>query len=86
MLRKFLKNFKLDEYNELSTPMNIKEKLSKDDGLKKKYQAYYRSMIGYLMYLTTTRPDILNVLSILSRFMHFASEWNLTMQKECLDM
>ena len=34
-------------------------------------------MIGCLMYLTTTRPDILNVVSILSRFIHCASEMHL---------
>ncbi|PHT28618.1 Fanconi-associated nuclease 1 -like protein [Capsicum baccatum] len=54
--------------------MNPKEKLSKDDGAEKVDETYFRSFIGCLMYLTATRPDILYVVSILSRFMHCPSE------------
>ncbi|KAL5758668.1 hypothetical protein ACOSP7_021279 [Xanthoceras sorbifolium] len=36
------------------------------------------------MYLTATRPDILNTVSILSRFMHCASEWHLKAAKRVL--
>ena len=39
-------------------------------------------MIGCLMYLTTTRPDILNYVSILSQFMHYASEMHLKATKK----
>ena len=41
-------------------------------------------MIGYLMYLTTTRPYILFVLSFLSRFMHGDSELHLRAAKRIL--
>ena len=41
-------------------------------------------MIGCLMYLTTTRPDILNVVSILSRFIHCASEMHLKAAKRVI--
>ena len=36
------------------------------------------------MYLTTTRPDILNVVSILSRFMNCASEMHLKVAKRVI--
>lgn len=36
------------------------------------------------MYLTTTWPDILNDVSILSRFMHYASEWHLKAAKRVI--
>jgi len=36
------------------------------------------------MYLTATRPDILNVISILSRFMHCASELHLKAAKRVI--
>ena len=64
--------------------MNQKEKLSKDDGTDRIDQAYFRSMIGCLMYLTTTRLDILNVVSILSRFIHCASEMHLKATKRVI--
>ncbi|KAL6338722.1 hypothetical protein AAG906_023871 [Vitis piasezkii] len=48
-----------------------KREARKDDGTDRIDQAYFRSMIGCLMYLTT-RLDILNVVSILSRFIHCA--------------
>ena len=57
--------------------MNQKEKLSKEDGADKVDEGYYRSLIGCLMYLTTTRSDILFVVSLFSRFMHCASEMHL---------
>nr|KYP75090.1 Retrovirus-related Pol polyprotein from transposon TNT 1-94 [Cajanus cajan] len=82
--KEILKKFKLDECKEMSTPMNQKEKLSKEDGTEKIDQAYFRSMIGCLMYLTATRPDILNVVSILSRFMHCPSEMHLKAAKRVI--
>lgn len=82
--KEILKKFKLGECREMSTPMNSKEKLCKEDGTEKIDQAYFRSLVGCLMYLTATRPDILNVVSILSRFMHCASEWHLKAAKRVL--
>ncbi|RVW20148.1 Retrovirus-related Pol polyprotein from transposon RE1 [Vitis vinifera] len=72
-----LKKFKVDECKEIRTPMNQKEKLNKDYGTDMIDQTYFKSTIGCLMYLTTTRPDILTVVSILSRFIHCASEMHL---------
>ena len=54
--------------------MNQKEKFSKDDGVEKVDESQYRSLIGCLMYLTATRPDIMFAVNLLSRFMHCASE------------
>nr|KYP52897.1 Retrovirus-related Pol polyprotein from transposon TNT 1-94 [Cajanus cajan] len=82
--KEILKKFKLDECKEMSTPMNQKEKLSKEDGTEKIDQAYFRSMIRCLMYLTATHPDILNVVSILSRFMHCPSEMHLKAAKRVI--
>lgn len=54
--------------------MNQKEKFSKVDGAKKIDESQYRSLIGCLMYFTATRPDIMFVVSLLSRFMHCAGD------------
>jgi hypothetical protein len=58
----------------MNTPVNLKEKFCKEDGANKVEEGVYRSLIGCLMYLTTTRPDIIHVVSLLSRFMHCVSE------------
>ncbi|KAL0536061.1 hypothetical protein IC582_024993 [Cucumis melo] len=56
----------------------------KMDGADKVDEGYFRSLIGCLMYLTATRPDILNAVSILSRFMHCASELHLKTTKRVI--
>ena len=61
--------------------MNQKEKFCKEGGAKKVDKGLYRSMIDCLMYLTTTRPDIMYAVSILSRYMHCASEIHLLTAK-----
>ena len=54
--------------------MKQNEKFCKEDGAAKVDERLYRTIIGYLMYLKTTRPDIMNVVSLLSRYMHCDSE------------
>ena len=83
-VKAILKKFKLEECKSMGTPMNLKEKLSKEDGTKKADEAQIRSLIGCLMYLTTTRPDILNAVGVLSRFMHCASELHFKAAKRVL--
>ncbi|GKV51031.1 hypothetical protein SLEP1_g57708 [Rubroshorea leprosula] len=41
-----------------------------DDGTPRANEKYFRSMVGGLMYLTHTRPDIMFSVSLVSRFMH----------------
>ena len=60
------------------------EKLCKDDGSNKVDERLYKSLIGCLMYLTTTRPDIQFAVNLLSRFMHYASELHLKAAKRVL--
>jgi hypothetical protein len=72
ILKKFhMKNCKSTS---TSTSMNPKEKFNKNDGTNKVDKGQYISLIGCLMYLTTTRSDTAFAVSLLSRFMHCASE------------
>ena len=71
--KKILRKFNMKECKSMSTPLNRKEKFCKEDGAKK-IKGVHRSLIGCLMYLTTTRPDNMHHVSLLSRFMHCASE------------
>ena len=59
--KEILKKFQIEECKSVSTPMNQKEKLSKKDGTDKVDEGYYRRLIGCLMYLMATRPDIVLV-------------------------
>ena len=72
--KEILKKFKMEECKSMTTLINLKEKLCKEDGAGKVDEAIYRSLIGCLMYLTATRLDIMHVVSLLSRFMHCANE------------
>ena len=62
------------ECNLSATPMNQHEKFCKEDGAAKSDERLYKTIIGCLMYLTTTRLDIMNAASLLSRHMNYASE------------
>ena len=53
----------------LDFPMEHNLKLS-DNGEILKDQAKYRRLVGLLIYLTITRPDITHSVHVLSRFMH----------------
>lgn len=48
-----LKKFIFESCRAMSTPMNLKEKLCKEDGTKKVDQGIFRSMFGCLMHLST---------------------------------
>jgi len=54
-----LKKYGMEDYAPMSTPMTTNCKLSKDDDSPLVDATHYKSMIGALLYLTTTRPDII---------------------------
>lgn len=83
-VREILKRFRMEECKSVATPMAQKDKLSKRDSSAPADNAFYRSLVGCLMYLTATRPDILFPVSILSRFMHCASEAHMIAAKRVL--
>ena len=51
--------FQMEECKSVSTPMNQKEKFNKEESVDNIDEGYYRSLIGCLLYVTTTRPNIL---------------------------
>ncbi|KAL9439711.1 hypothetical protein AB3S75_025217 [Citrus x aurantiifolia] len=82
--KEILKKFKMEDCKPTATPMNQKEKFSKEDGAERADEGLYRSLIGCLMYLTATRPDIMHAVSLLSRYMHCASEIHFQAAKRIL--
>jgi hypothetical protein len=53
-----MKKFNMTELNPVSTPMSIATSLGPDEDGEVADQREYRSIIGSLLYLTVTRPDI----------------------------
>ncbi|XP_022873813.1 uncharacterized protein LOC111392668 [Olea europaea var. sylvestris] len=80
--KEILIKFHMEECKATATLMSQKESLSKEDGTDKVKEGYFRSMVGCLMYLIATRLDILFAISILSRFIHCASEMHFKKAKK----
>ena len=49
-------------------------KLSREDNSKDFDPSLYKSIVGSLMYLTATRPDVMHAISLISRFMERPKE------------
>nr|KYP55970.1 Retrovirus-related Pol polyprotein from transposon TNT 1-94 [Cajanus cajan] len=64
-----LKKFKMEDCNPVSTPMEPGTKLSKFDGGERANSGRFRSLVGSLRYLTSTRPDLMLSVGITSKFM-----------------
>ncbi|KAK2969370.1 hypothetical protein RJ640_000642 [Escallonia rubra] len=74
---KVLKKFRMYGCNSKATPLIVGEKLKREDGGSKVDATFYRSMVGNLLYLTATRPDIMFAASLISRFMQAPSHFHL---------
>ncbi|XP_038984427.1 secreted RxLR effector protein 161-like [Phoenix dactylifera] len=64
----------MDRCKSVSTPLVENEKLKKDDGAKKADAKMYKSLVGSLLYLTATRPDIMFAANLLSCYMQEPSQ------------
>ena len=64
-----LKRFRMSNCKPGVTPIATGTKLSKDDDASKVDPTLYKRLVGSLVYLTATRPDIMFAVSLISRFM-----------------
>jgi hypothetical protein len=67
-LKVMLKKFQMEDSSPVSTPMVVGCKLSKDDISPYVDQMTYRSMIGSLLYITTSRLDIMQAVGMVGRY------------------
>ena len=58
-IREMIKRFGMEDWKLVITPMQTSYKLRKDDDSKSTDQRQYKSMIGSLLYVTATRPDVM---------------------------
>jgi hypothetical protein len=63
-----LKRFDIDNSKPIKTPMATNAHLDLDEGGKLVDLKFYRSMIGSLLYLTVSRPDIIFIVCMCARF------------------
>ena len=74
-IKDMLKIFKMEDFKPVSTPMITGCKLSKDD------EYLYRSMIGSMLYVIATRPDVMQAIGLVSRFQSSHKETHVTTVK-----
>ncbi|KAI5354098.1 hypothetical protein L3X38_006993 [Prunus dulcis] len=67
---KVIEKFGLKDCKSVVTPLVASERLCKEDGSEAANENEYRQIVGSLLYLTATRPDIMFASSLLARFMH----------------
>jgi hypothetical protein len=58
----------MEDFKPVITPMQTSCKLSKDDDSKSIDQRQFRSMIGILLYVTTSRPYVMQAVGKVARF------------------
>jgi len=78
---KLLKNFHMETCKESSTPMATNCYLDTDETGFVVDQTKYRGMIGSLLYLTASRPDIMHNVCVCAKFQSCPKESHLTVVK-----
>jgi hypothetical protein len=63
-----IKRFGMEDCKPVITPMQTSCKLSKDDDSKSTDQSQYRSMIGILLYVIASRPDVMQAVGQVAQF------------------
>jgi hypothetical protein len=77
-MKDLMKKFNMAELKPVSTPMSMATSLDPDENSQAADQMEYRSMIGSLLYLTATRPDIQFATCLCARFQASSHSSHLT--------
>ncbi|KAM1819691.1 hypothetical protein ACFX1X_001299 [Malus domestica] len=79
-----LKMFKMEDCKPISTPVECGVKLTKHDEGESVDPTFFKSLVGSLRYLTCTRPNILYVVGLVSRYMENPTTTHLKTTKRIL--
>ncbi len=82
--KELLKRFEMDNAKPMATPMSTSEALDKDEKGKSIDVTKYRGMIGSLLYLTASRPDIMFSVCMCARFQACPKESHLKCVKRIM--
>ena len=82
--KELIKRFGLDSAKHMNTPMSTTLKLSRESSGKSVDSSLYRSMIGSLLYLTASRPDIAFSVGACARFQSDPKEIHLKAVKRII--
>ena len=80
--RELLKKFGMESSKIIGTPMTLSCKLEKDEHGKSIDTKLYKGMIGYLLYLTASRSDIIFSVCMCSRYQSNPKESHLNAVKK----
>ncbi|KAL6342257.1 hypothetical protein AAG906_006882 [Vitis piasezkii] len=83
-IKDLLKRFNMEEAKVMKTPMSSSIKLDMDEKGKSIDSTMYRGMIGSLLYLTASRPDIMYSVCLCARFQSCPKESHLSAVKRIL--
>lgn len=79
-----VKKFELELYKPTRTPVSTSTKLSKDDCGKTIDPTMYKRLIGSLLYLTTSCPNIMHSIGMFARYQASPKESHLIVAKHIL--
>ena len=79
-----LRRFEMEDCNGVRNPMVAGSKVDMDENGERIDETFYKQIIGSLMYITTTRPDLQFAVSLLSRYMSRPTKLHLHAVKRVL--
>ncbi|TXG67231.1 hypothetical protein EZV62_008506 [Acer yangbiense] len=83
-VQEVLNRFQMKNCNPVTTPTEMGLKLVKNPEGEKVDNTGYKQIVGSLMYLTATRPDLMYAVSLISRYMESPREIHLLAAKRIL--
>lgn len=83
-VEEILERFQMKNCNSVTTPIEKGLKLVKDPAGRIVDSTLYKQIVGSLMYLTATRPDIMHAVSSISKYMEHPREDHLLAAKRIL--
>jgi hypothetical protein len=80
-IKYMLKRFDMEDCKPFNTPMVTGCKINKEDESKEIVQSLYRSMIGSLLYVTTSRLDIMQAVGLVEKLQDAPKETHVQVVK-----